>query len=433
MTSLIVHGGTPLRGRITPSANKNAVLPVLCATLLTREPLRLHGVPDITDVRKILDIFRTLGSEVRMDHATGTLALHHRDTAFDAARHRLPEEMRSSIMLVPPLLARFGVARLEDNVKGCTLGVREIDPHVEVFQRFGAAVERAEGSLRVQRAGALSPNDHWLDYASVTTTENFVLCAVAAGGTSTLTNAASEPHVQEFCRFMAMMGARIEGIGTSRLTIHGGAALGGGEFRFDEDFHEITTFLALGAITGGDVAVRNSAPEQFPLIDRTFAKFGVHVTHEDGWSRARCPGPLTVQTPFTSNVLTKVEAAPWPYFPVDLLPIFIALGVRARGNAMFWNKVYDGALGWTGELSKFGAHVFSSDPHRLVTFGGHPLTPAVVESPYIIRVAIALFMVAASIEGRSEIRNAAPIRRAHPRFVENLRGLGVKVEWANEE
>lgn len=429
MSHLIVHGGTPLRGRISPSANKNAVLPVLCATLLTRAPLRLVGVPDITDVRKILDIFRTLGSRVQWDPADGLLELHHEHTAFDAASHRLPEEMRSSIMLVPPLLSRFGIARLEDNVKGCTLGVREIDPHVDVFRRFGATVERAEGTLLVRRDAALVPTDHWLDYASVTTTENFVLCAAGAPGRSTLTNAASEPHVQEFCRFMAMLGVRIEGIGTSRLTVHGGAELGGGEFRFDEDFHEITTFLALGAITGGDVAVRNSAPENFPLIDRTFAKFGVEVVHEGGWSTTRRAGPLAVQPPFTPNTLTKVEAAPWPYFPVDLLPIFIALGVRAQGNAMFWNKVYDGALGWTGELSKFGAHVFSSDPHRIVTFGGQALTPAVVESPYIIRVAIALFMVAASIPGRSEICHAGPIRRAHPRFVENLRSLGAQVEW----
>ena len=323
MSNLIVHGGTPLRGRITPSANKNAVLPVLCATLLSCEPLRLHGVPDITDVRKILEIFRSFGSEVQMDHATGTLDLHHHATVFDAARHRLPEEMRSSIMLVPPLLARFGIARLEDNVKGCTLGVREIDPHVDVFRRFGGEVERSDGSLLVRRAGRLTPTEHWLDYASVTTTENFVLCAAAASGQSTLTNAASEPHVQEFCRFMTMIGVRIDGIGTSRLTVHGGTALNGGEFRFDEDFHEITTFLALGAITGGDVVVRNSAPANFPLIDRTFAKFGVQITHEDGWSRAVRSGPLKVQTPFTSNVLTKVEAAPWPYFPVDLSLIHI--------------------------------------------------------------------------------------------------------------
>ncbi|GLU32021.1 UDP-N-acetylglucosamine 1-carboxyvinyltransferase [Trinickia caryophylli] len=433
MSDLIVHGGLPLRGEIVPSANKNAVLPILCATLLTDAPLRLIGVPDITDVRKILDIFRTLGSDVSMDFSTGVLELHHRATRFDPAVHHLPEEMRSSIMLVPPLLARFGVARLENDVKGCTLGVREIDPHVEVFERFGARIERTSDSLIVHSDAALRANDHWLDYASVTTTENFVLCATASAGTSTLVNAASEPHVQEFCRFIAMLGVPIDGIGTSRLSIEGGHALGGGEFRFSEDFHEIATFLALGAITGGDIVVKNSAPEQFPLIDRTFAKFGVDIVHRDGWSRALREGPLRVRRPFTPNILTKVEAAPWPYLPVDLLPIFIALGVRAEGSAMFWNKVYDGAMGWSVELSKFGAHVFLADPHRLVTFGGIGLTPAKVESPYIIRVAIALFMVAASIEGRSVIKNAVPIRRAHPHFVENLRSVGANVEWTETE
>ena len=146
-----------LRGRVVPSANKNAVLPILCATLLTDQPLRLNGVPDITDVRKILDIFRALGSQVKLDETTRVLDLHHRDTRFDAAVHRLPEEMRSSIMLVPPLLARFGVARLEDNVKGCTLGVREIDPHVDIFRSFGGQVERADGSLLVRSSGPLHP------------------------------------------------------------------------------------------------------------------------------------------------------------------------------------------------------------------------------------------------------------------------------------
>jgi UDP-N-acetylglucosamine 1-carboxyvinyltransferase len=434
MSDLIVHGGLPLRGEITPSANKNAVLPILCATLLTDAPLRLVGVPEITDVKKILDIFRTLGSDVSVDFSTGVLELRHRATSFDPAIHRLPEEMRSSIMLVPPLIARFGVARLENDVKGCTLGVREIDPHVEVFERFGARVERTPDSLIVRTAGTrLQANDHWLDYASVTTTENFVLCAAAASGVSTLVNAASEPHVQEFCKFIAMLGVPVDGIGTSRLRIEGGHKLGGGEFRFSEDFHEITTFLALGAITAGDIVVRNSAPEQFPLIDRTFAKFGIEVVHRDGWSHTRPSGPLRVRRPFTPNILTKVEAAPWPYLPVDLLPIFIALGVRAEGSAMFWNKVYDGAMGWSVELSKFGAHVFLSDPHRLITFGGIPLSPAKVESPYIIRVAIALLMVAASIEGQSVIKNAVPIRRAHPRFVENLRSVGASVEWTGLE
>ncbi|WP_310383350.1 UDP-N-acetylglucosamine 1-carboxyvinyltransferase [Roseateles sp.] len=429
MSNLIIHGGTPLAGRIIPSANKNAVLPILCATLLTTEPVRLRGVTEITDVKKILEVFRNLGSSVEIDYTTGVLDVHHRNTHFDAARDRLPEEMRSSIMLVPGLMARFGAARIEDDVTGCTLGVREIDPHVEVFQRFGAAVERHSDGLVLQVEGQLQANDHWTDYASVTTTENFVLCAALANGRSTLMNAASEPHVQEFCAFLKLLGARIEGCGTSKLTIHGVERLGGGEFTFAEDFHEIVTFLALGAITGGQVEVRNSVPEQFPLIDRTFAKFGVQIVHENGWSRAVTHGPLKVKEPFTRNILQKVEAAPWPYLPVDLLPIFVALGIRAEGSVMFWNKIYDGAMGWTSELSKFGGHAFLSDPHRMVTFGGKPLHAAEVESPYIIRVAIALLMVAASIPGRSVIRNATPIRRAHPRFVENICGLGARIEW----
>jgi UDP-N-acetylglucosamine 1-carboxyvinyltransferase len=430
MANLIVHGGTPLTGRIVPSANKNSVLPILCATLLTAQPVRLVGIPDITDVRKILEIFRTLGSTVSVDYATGILDLHHEKTEFDPERHHLPEEMRSSIMLVPPLLARFGVARLENDVQGCTLGVREIDPHVEVMERFGAQVERRPEALIMRVDSHLVANDHWLDYASVTTTENFVLCAALTHGTSTLMNAASEPHVQEFCRFLAMLGAQIEGIGTSRVVVHGVARLGGGEFRFAEDFHEAATFLALGAITGGCITVKNSVPEQFPLIDRTFAKFGVQVVHEGGWSHTRVDGPLRVKEPFTRNILQKVEAAPWPYLPVDLLPIFVALGVRAEGSMLYWNKVYEGAMGWTSELSKFGAHAFMADPHRIVTFGGKPLVPAEVESPYIIRVAIALLMLAASIPGRSVIHNATPVRRAHPHFAENIRMLGAQIEWA---
>ena len=164
--------------------------------------------------------------------------------------------------------------------------------------------------------------------------------------------------------------------------------------------------------------MRNSAPADFPLIDRTFAKFGVR-DHARGRLVARHvpDGPLKVREPFTRNILQKIEAAPWPYLPVDLLPIFIALGVRAEGSVMFWNKVYDGALGWTGELSKFGAHAFLSDPHRVITFGGKPLAPAEVESPYIIRVAIALLMVAASIEGRSR----DPQRHADPPRASALR------------
>jgi len=428
MTNLIVRGGRALRGEITPSANKNAVLPVLCATLLSDEPVILHRVPDITDVRKLLEFFRNLGSSVEMDFETGTLRVHH-GTGLDPKAAHLPLGMRSSIMLIPALLHRFGRASLEDDVTGCTLGAREIDPHIEVFRAFGAEVTSDAASIVITSPKGFSAVQHWLDYASVTTTENFVLCAATAQGRSRLTNAACEPHVQEFCDFLGRMGARIEGVGGSRIDVEGVDDLGGVEFTFADDFHEVATFLAMGAITGGEIAVRNGSVEQFPLLDRTFAKFGVEITHEGGWSRARVDGPLKVREPFTSNILTKVEAAPWPYVPADLLPIFVALGVRAEGQVMFWNKVYEGALGWSSELGKFGAHSLLCDPHRLITFGGKPLVPAQVESPYIIRVAIALFMLAASIEGESTILNAAPIQRAHPRFVENLNALGADVSW----
>ena len=192
MSKLVVHGGSPLVGRIVPSANKNAVLPILCATLLTRETVRLRRVPEITDVKKILDVFRAMGSQVDVDFERGELLLDHRHAHFDEKLHRLPMAMRSSIMLVPPLLARFGVARIENDVQGCTLGVREIDPHVEVFERFGGTIERADDALRVRSSGPLHAARHWLDYASVTTTENFVLCAALACGTSTL-QACSSP------------------------------------------------------------------------------------------------------------------------------------------------------------------------------------------------------------------------------------------------
>ncbi|MBB5017868.1 UDP-N-acetylglucosamine 1-carboxyvinyltransferase [Chitinivorax tropicus] len=433
MSDLIVHGGTPLNGRIEPSANKNAVLPILCATLLTTEPITLHRLPNITDVRKILDVFRSIGSQIDGEIESGTLTICHAQAHFDESRHRLPEEMRSSIMLVPPLLHRFGVARIENDVQGCTLGAREIDPHVEVFKGFGAAIEQSHGSLIARSPQQLAAHQHWLDYASVTTSENFAMCAVLADGQSTLVNAACEPHVQEFCGFLQLMGAQIDGVGTSKLVIQGVEQLRGVEYTFVEDYHEVVTFLALGAITGGSVSVRNTAYEHFPLITRTFRKFGIELSHQNGYTTSFAPNGLIVEEPFTKNILQKVEAAPWPYFPVDLLPIFIALGARASGSALFWNKVYDGALGWTAELGKFGAHVFQSDPHRVITFGGKTLRPAEVESPYIIRVAIALLMLAASIEGRSIIRNASPIRRAHPGFVENLVKLGANIEWTESD
>lgn len=429
MPDLIIHGGKPLSGTITPSGNKNSVLPILCATLLTDAPVTLRHVPNITDVEKLVNFFSEQGSAVAWDRAAGTMTIDH--SSFDAGRlnGELPAGMRSAVLLFAPLLQRMKKLTLPTNAKGCSLGIRELDPHLEILEKLGAKVAAGKAGLTLALKGRFRGARHWPDYMSVTATENFVMAAVLAEGESVLLNAASEPHVQDVCAVLLAMGAKIAGLGTSQLTVTGVAKLKGGDFTINTDHHEIVTFLALGAITGGEVRVKNSLPHHFDLITRSFAKLGVKIEHDGNTAIVRRKQKLVVEQPFTANLLPKIEAAPWPYFPVDLLPCMIALAVRSEGAVMFWNKVYEGGFTWMSELSKFGAHVVVSDPHRITVFGAKPLRPTTVEAPYIIRAAVALYMVAASIPGKSVVKNADTIKRAHPNFVENLRSLGADVEW----
>jgi len=408
MSDLIVNGGRPLSGTIVPSGNKNSILPILCATLLTDEPVTIENVPDITDLDKLVAFLTAQGSRIAWDRAAGVMRVDHSGFRRELSDDELPQDMRSTVLLYPALLHRLGRITIRSNAKGCSLGVREIDPHLEVLRALGAEVQPND-SLAIALPGGFRGARHWLDYMSVTVTENFAMAAAVATGSSTLLNAASEPHVQDLCAALVAMGAKIEGIGT--------------------DYHEVVTFLALGAITGGEVRVERSLPQHFDLITRAFGKLGVVVEHEGRTARVRRGQKLVVAAPFTENLLAKIEAAPWPYFSVDLLPLMIALSTRAEGTIHFWNKVYENGFAWIPELAKFGAHAVVSDPHRIIVFGNRPLRPAVVDSPYVIRAAVALTMVAASIPGRSVVRNAEIIKRAHPRFVENLRSLGAELEW----
>lgn len=428
MADLIVHGGKPLTGSITPSGNKNAVLPILCASLLSSGPVELSNIPAITDIEKLIAFFRQIGSQVDWNREDGTMRLDHSNLGASFDADDLPQGMRSSVLLFAPLLVRFKKLQLDSNPKGCALGIRELDPHLEILAKLGASVTH-NGSLSISIEDRFLGADHWADYMSVTTTETFVMAAALASGDSTLTNAASEPHVQDLCRFLQSMGAKVSGIGTSVLKVSGIESLDSASARISSDHHEVATFLALGAITGGEVKVLNSTPQHFALIGRSFSKLGVELRH-DG-DTAICPAnqSFRIQQPFTSNLLPKIEAAPWPYFPVDLLPLMIALATKADGVMQFWNKVYEGGFSWLPELTKFGAHAVMSDPHRIIVFGNRPMRPASVEPPYIIRAAVALYMMAASIEGNSVVRKADPIRRAHPYFAENLRKLGADIEW----
>ncbi len=428
MADLIVNGGKPLSGTITPSGNKNSVLPILCATLLTDDPVTLRNVPAITDVEKLVTFFQEQGSKVTWDKAAATIEINH--SSFDPRRleGELPSGMRSSVLLFAPLLQRMKKITLPTNAKGCSLGIRELDPHLEILEKLGAKISHGD-DLTLKLARKFRGARHWPDYMSVTATENFVMAAALADGESTLLNAASEPHVQDLCAVLVAMGAKISGLGTSKLTVEGVTSLRGGTFTINTDYHEVVTFLALGAITGGEVKVKHSLPHHFDLMTRAFRKLGVVIEHKGDTAIVRRGQSLEIEAPFTTNLLAKIEAAPWPYFPVDLLPCMIALSVRAKGAIQFWNKVYEGGFTWMPELSKFGAHVVVSDPHRVIVFGDRPLRPTTVDAPYIIRAAVGLYMVAASIPGRSVVRSADTIKRAHPNFVENLRTLGAEVEW----
>ncbi|NRA26090.1 MAG: UDP-N-acetylglucosamine 1-carboxyvinyltransferase [Opitutales bacterium] len=428
MPNLLIQGGQPLNGTIRPHGNKNAALPTLCASLLTDELVVLDNIPHITDVEKLVSYFKDMGSKVYWDKGAKRIELSHRDFG-KAGNAALPVGMRSSVLLFAPLLHRIGQVPLAVNAKGCALGVRELDPHIEIMHHFGAEMIQSASAIDLKIAKPMQGCRHWADYMSVTATENFVMAAVLAKGNSILLNAASEPHVQDVCRFLVQLGAKISGIGTSRIEIEGVDSLSSGAFQISSDFHEVVTFLALGAMTDGHVEVHDVQTEHFDLIIRSFAKLGVSVEN-DGETLSVFPGQTRViQKPLTSNILPKIEAAPWPYFPVDLLPLMIALSVRAQGEVQFWNKVYENGFSWIPELTKFGAHVVTSDPHRIVVFGNRPLRPATVEAPYIIRAAVALYMVAATIEGESRVIHADPIRRAHPGFVENLQRLGAVVHW----
>lgn len=428
MANLIVHGGKPLSGSIIPSGNKNAALPILCASLLTDEPVTLSNVPAITDIEKLVAFFRAIGSRIDWDREAKTMRLDHSEVLSDFDPDELPQGMRSSVLLFAPLLQRFKAIKLDSNPKGCALGIRELDPHLEILSHLGAAID-ASDELRITIVDRFQGASHWADYMSVTTTETFLMAASLAKGASILTNAASEPHVQDLAKFLQSMGAEIDGIGSSVVRVRGVEKLGGTTAAISSDHHEIATFLALGAITGGSVRVERSVPQHMELINRSFAKLGARIEQDGDATLCRAGQSLKVEQPFTSNLLPKIEAAPWPYFPVDLLPPMVALATQADGVMHFWNKVYEGGFAWLPELTKFGAHAVVSDPHRIIVFGRRPMRPAAVEAPYIIRAAVALYMTAASIEGRSIVKNADPIRRAHPNFAENLRLLGAEIEW----
>ena len=429
MADLIVRGGKSLNGEITPAGNKNAALPILCATLLTDDDVTLRNFPDLLDVQKLVDLLISLGSEIEWDKENCTIRINNRNLKKSFGEEGFPLGMRGAVLLLGPLAVRMNKIEVKSEIGGCSLGIRELDPHIEILRSLGANVKTNQ-HITIETSDGLTGGSLWLDYMSVTTTENFIMAASRARGRSELTNAASEPHVQALCNFLNQMGAKIDGVGSCKVIIEGVDKLHGTDFTIPSDHHEITTLLALGAMTKGNVRVTNSEPEYFPLINRSFRKLGVNIEYDGDTAFVKGTQELKVLEPFTKNLLQKIEAAPWPYFPADLIPLMIALAVKADGSIMFWNKLYEGGFFWIPEMVKFGAHIVMCDPHRVIVYGNKPLQAATVNAPDIIRATVALLMVALTINGESRIKNADSIKRAHPNFIENLNKLGADIEWA---
>ena len=424
MDELVIEGGAPLRGAITASGNKNAAFPLIAAALLTDQPVTLHNVPDISDVRTMLQIVEGLGVEVaRHDRHTVTLhALAMRSTAPDAG---LLRRVRGALVLMGPLLAREGEARFGLS-GGDQIGRRRIDTHVASLQGLGAALE--EGPELVLRARRLRGADVLLDEASVTATENLVSAAVLAEGRTVVRNAASEPHVQDLCRLLIAMGARIEGIGSNLLAIDGVPRLTGADFTLGSDFMEVGSFVALAAATGGEIEIRHAGVEHMRMSLMVFRRLGVEVEARGDALVVPASQPLAV-VPDLANAIPRIDDGPWPAFPADLMSVALVTATQASGTVLFHEKMYESRLFFVDRLIGMGARVVLCDPHRALVHGPTRLRgePQGLPSPDI-RAGIALVIAALCATGRTVIRSVEQIDRGYEDIDDKLLALGARIK-----
>ena len=423
MESFVIEGGVPLRGTVRPAGNKNAALPILAACLLTADPVTLDNVPRIRDVEAMIELLCDIGAEVEWlgPNRLRVWAAEIAKTALDA---ELCTRIRASILFAGPLLARVGTADIPPP-GGDVIGRRRVDTHLMAFAGLGADVQ-ATRSYRLRAPDGLRGADLYLDEASVTGTENAVMAAVLAQGQTTISNAACEPHVQDLCRLQTAMGARIDGIGSNVLTIHGVSSLGGCTHRVGADHIEVASFIGLAAVTGGEVLIEDAAVEHLRSIRHTFSRLGVRVEVEG--DAVRVPAGQTLQIVDDVNAqIPKIEDGPWPMFPADLTSIAVAVATQAAGTVLIFEKMFENRLFFTDKLVSMGARIILCDPHRAVVTGPTPLVGQRMESPDI-RAGMAMLMASLCAEGTSRIGNVGQIDRGYERIDERLRTLGARIE-----
>jgi len=420
----IIRGGRPIGGRYRPMGNKNAALPMLAASLLTDEPMVLHNVPDILDVRVMLELLSSVGVDVSFqDHTARLCAARVRRRFFPDA---LCRRVRSSILLAGPMAARFGRAVLSPP-GGDVIGRRRVDVHVAALRSLGIDVEI--GSRFVFRRTGLRPADLLLDEASVTATENILMAAALAPGTTQVYNAACEPHVQDLCRLLVMMGATIEGIGTNSLRILGAASLHGAEMTVGPDFVEMGSFLAAAAVTGGALEVEGCPDSRTCLVcSRAFGVFGLSWKCGANVLEQRARATLRVAKA-SHGPVPKIEDGPWPAFPSDLMSIAIVVATQARGTTLFFEKMFESRMYFVDRLIEMGAHIVACDPHRVLVSGPARLHATTTTSPDI-RAGMSMVVAALCARGTSVIENAAMIDRGYECLAERLAALGADIRRA---
>ena len=422
-----IRGGEVVRGEIVTSGNKNEALPVIAAALLSSETVVLENVPDILDVRKMLEIAEDLGVSVTKI-SKNKIEINAANLKNKPLNRELCGMVRTSVLFAGPLLARNGEVLLPPP-GGDIIGRRRLDTHFLGFRQLGAEY-KVEGEGYEIHAEKLVGTDIFLDEASVTGTENVIMAAVLAEGNSIIRNAATEPHVQGLCNFLNKMGAKISGIGTNLLFIEGVSSLSGCEHRIGFDYIEAGSYIALAAMTGGELTIKDAAADDtLRTVLNTYKKLGISVKNVG--RDIFVPSQKMVVAKEMNNAIAKIDDGTWPSFPSDLMSIAIVAATQAEGTVLFFEKMFESRLFFVDRLVGMGAQIILCDPHRVVVSGSSMLRGANLDSPDI-RAGMAMLTAAVTAKGRSRIFNIRQIDRGYESVEAKLSQIGVSIERKND-